>query len=70
LHDPLPTIRRCPQSKGWTYDKGNEEFRTRGGRIVECELLLRLLPDVTLDELAIYQDDRCDNLRSVTRKAM
>ena len=56
------------KTKGWTYDVGNEEFHTRGGRIVECELPLRLLPDMTLDKLASYQDDRYDGSRKDARK--
>jgi len=52
------------KAKGWRYDVGNEEFCTRGGRIVECELLQRLLPEMTLDELASYQDVRYDKFRA------
>jgi hypothetical protein len=51
------------RAKGWRYDRGNELFMA-GERVLEWEKLVCLLPGLTLDELASYQDDRHDDLRS------
>jgi hypothetical protein len=46
--------------RGWRYDVGGEGFFDEHGRRINWHRLVRLLPDMTLDELASYQDDRWD----------
>ena len=55
---------RALKAKGWTYVAGNEVFRTVGKRrIGEPVKLLALLPEMSLDELVSWQDDRYDRSR-------
>ena len=42
--------------RGWRYDLDDEVFR-------DGEELIGLVPDMTLDELARYQDAKYDQLR-------
>ena len=63
LNDQLRAIRRGSGQRGWTYDTGDEAFR-EGERVLDVDELLGLLPELTLDELASYQDDRYDQLRA------
>ena len=44
------------KAKGWTYDVANEVFRNRVGRLISSETLLRLIPDMSWDELDSYRD--------------
>jgi hypothetical protein len=43
---------------------GDEVFR-EGERVLDADELLAILPEMTLAELASYQDDRYDNSRTV-----
>ena len=43
-------------------------FTIRDVLWLEPEKLLALLPEMTLDELASYQDDRYDKSKNVARK--
>jgi hypothetical protein len=45
--------------RGWRYEV-DDEFFYDGERIIDSEELLPLLPDMSLDELVSYQDDRWD----------
>jgi len=46
------------KAKGWTYDLDRDVFLNRVGQVLETESLLRLLPEMTWDELASYRDRR------------
>ena len=52
------------RERGFCYDVGEEEFYD-GERLLEWEELICRPPEMTLDELASYQDDRYDKLRAV-----
>jgi len=54
---------RALRERGFRYDVGEEQFYD-GERMLEWEELICLLPDMTLDELASYQDDRHDKSRA------
>jgi len=54
---------RALRERSWTYSVCDEEFRD-GERVLEWEELICLLPEMTLDELASYQDDRYDTSRT------
>ncbi len=43
--------------RGWCYDVGNEQF-VAGDRVLTWEDVVGLVPGLTLDELASYQDER------------
>jgi len=48
---------RLLKARGWRYDAGEEQFFD-GERELDWEELITLTPDLTLDELASYQDDK------------
>jgi hypothetical protein len=50
--------------RSWTYSVGDEVFR-EGERVLDADELLAIVPEMTLDELASYQDDRYDKSRAV-----
>jgi len=50
---------RAIRAKGWHYDAGDEVFRD-GNRRLDYRRVLKLVPRMTLDELASYQDDKAD----------
>jgi hypothetical protein len=50
---------RALRQRGWHYDATNEEFRD-GNKRLDYRDVQKLVPGMTLDELASYQDDtRC-----------
>jgi len=50
---------RALKKRGWHYDVENEVFRNRGRRL-NYQQVGALMPGMTLDELASYQDDQYD----------
>jgi hypothetical protein len=46
--------------RGWRYDAGDEVFRDGNGRRLDYRRVVNLVPGMTLDELASYQDGRAD----------
>src|SRR5262245_59151755 len=44
------------RAKGWSYDAENEVFRDRAKRRTRYSRVLALVPDMTADDLANYQD--------------
>jgi hypothetical protein len=51
-------------ARGWTYDPAAEEFRD-GPRLLEWEDVIGLVvPGLSLDDLAAYQDAKYDDLRA------
>ena len=60
---------RALKANGWTYDVGREVFRNRLGLVLGSESLLRLLPEMTRDELACYQEYRYSMSQPAHKKA-
>jgi len=54
---------RALRERGWTYDMEREVFRSGKRQMDEPEKPLALVPEMTLDELVSYQDDRYDRSR-------
>ena len=52
------------KARGWTYDTNTEVFLNRIGEVLPNDSLLRLLPEMTWDELASYKDIRYDLSRA------
>ena len=52
------------KARGWTYDTNREVFLNRLCEVLPRDSLLKLLPEMTWDELASYKDVRYDQLRS------
>ena len=49
------------RAKGWRYDVGEEQFFDRAGNVIRgYGKLLALVPTMTRDELASYQDHQHD----------
>ncbi len=49
------------KARGWRYDIGQEQFIDGDGKAIrDCQKLTALVPGMTLDELASYQDDKHD----------
>jgi hypothetical protein len=55
----IERIDQALQERGWRYDVRDEQFMV-ADREIEWEELIDLLPDLTLDELAAYQDVKPD----------
>lgn len=51
---------RALKANGWTYDADREVFLNRLGQALKTDSLLRLLPEMTWDELDSYRDHRYD----------
>ena len=52
---------RALRSRGWRYDGGEEQFIDATRKVIRSAAkLLALVPGMTLDELASYQDDKAD----------
>jgi hypothetical protein len=58
LFSRLHEFERQLKARGWTYDANRERFLNRIGQEIQRETLLRLLPEMTWDELASYHDHR------------
>jgi hypothetical protein len=57
------TLDKQLAAAGWTYDADNEQFLA-GKRRLDYRRVLALVPGMTLDELASYQDLKYDDLRA------
>jgi hypothetical protein len=51
------------RKRGWRYDAENEVFKA-GEAELDWEAIIALVPGMTLDELAFYQDDQHDHYRA------
>jgi hypothetical protein len=49
---------RALAARGWRYDSDEEEFTDKSSLVVEREELLALVPGMTPDDLAAWQDAR------------
>lgn len=54
-------IDQALQARGCNYDADAEEFMD-GQRVIDVDELCEIFPDLTLDELAAYQDAKWDAL--------
>ncbi len=50
-------------ARGWTYDAHIQEFRD-GDRVLEREDVIGLIPGLSLDDLAAYEDAKYDASRA------
>ena len=50
-------LEKALSAKGWHYDAGNQGFRN-GKRRLDYRRVLALVPGMTIEELAAYQDDQ------------
>jgi hypothetical protein len=48
---------RALRAKGWHYDAGDEVFHDRANRRLDYRGVVPLVPGLTLDKLASYQED-------------
>jgi hypothetical protein len=46
-------------ARGWSYDVDNQDFRD-AKRVIGWREVIRLVPGLTLDDLAAWEDDRVD----------
>jgi len=68
---PFQAIDKALRDAGWRYDTGEECFFD-GAKRLPYRKVLAVVPGMTLDELASYQDDKYDRLaelRTAKKKA-